>query len=567
MYQLLTRLGLVPDAVVGHSSGELLALSAAGVFPADRALEQKLGRLGSIFRSFESSGDLPEAHLVAIAADRERVEAICRALGSAGSAVAMDNCPHQVVLAVPSAEIEPLVGRLREESILWEDLPFSRAYHTPSFEAVVGPHRRFLQSHRRSIRRKSRFTPVLHAGACPRNWARFATWPSSSGRPPSRFRETIEAMYADGLRLFVDVGARGNLAGFVEDILRGKPAFAVAANLPRRSGLAQLNHLVASLFAQGVFVDAGYLYARRRPRLIDWNAPEPPARATVELALGFPEMRLSESLVARLRAAAHPDAAPDVNGDETMPLRHPPAAEPREGPERAGRNGTLPPRPSRTAARRAPLRRHARDSRRWSSSPQSPSPWPPSLAEDAMLAFQQTMQAFLQTQQEVLAHTSEAALNRLPKPVLIAYDGLATDLSPVATKETADGQLLHGPSPASTTRVTTGATPGPWCGEVRALVPGHEVESLVILEVHDDPIAFHHTLGGRKVSALDPSLKGLPVLPFAVMAEMTAQAAALAATPGLVLLGLCQVKAHKWVRYEEEPVFLELRGRRAAFQR
>ena len=67
---------------------------------------------------------------------------------------------------------------------------------------------------------------------------------------------------------------------------------------------------------------------------------------------------------------------------------------------------------------------------------------------------------------------------------------------------------------------------------------GLEIETLVILEAHDDPIAHHHTLGGRKVSALDPSLKGLPVLPFAVMAEMTAQAAALAVTPGLVLTGL-----------------------------
>ena len=71
MYQLLTRLGLRPDAVVGHSSGELLALAAAGVFPADRVLEQKLGRLGAIFRGFESSGDLPAARLVAVAADRQ----------------------------------------------------------------------------------------------------------------------------------------------------------------------------------------------------------------------------------------------------------------------------------------------------------------------------------------------------------------------------------------------------------------------------------------------------------------------------------------------------------------
>ena len=93
------------------------------------------------------------------------------------------------------------------------------------------------------------------------------------------FRETIEAMHSDGLRLFVDVGARGNLTGFVEDILRGKPSFAVAANLPRRSGLTQLNHLVASLFAHGVPLNTDYLYARRRHSPSIGTPPSrPPAR-------------------------------------------------------------------------------------------------------------------------------------------------------------------------------------------------------------------------------------------------------------------------------------------------
>ena len=118
---------------------------------------------------------------------------------------------------------------------------------------------------------------------------------------PVGFRDTVEAMYRDGLRIFVDVGARGNLCGYVEDILRGRPAFAVAANLPRRSGTAQLNHLVASLFAQGVSVDPAYLYARRRPEHIDLDAYPQPDPAVSRLELGFPEMKLSERLIARLR--------------------------------------------------------------------------------------------------------------------------------------------------------------------------------------------------------------------------------------------------------------------------
>ncbi len=272
MYQLLTHLGLQPDAVVGHSSGELLALAAAGVFPADRVLEQKLGHLGSIFRGFETSGDLPVAHLVAVAADRQRVEAICRDVGANDAAVAMDNCPHQVVLAISPAEFEPIVGRLRGEGILWESLPFSRAYHTASFAPVVGPIAQFFSE----MTFQTQTVPIYSCASrrpmpddvCAVRELAVKQWTTTVA-----FRETIEAMHADGLRLFVDVGARGNLAGFVEDILRGKPAFAIAANLPRRSGLMQLNHLVASTFAQGVSLTPDYLYARRRPRAIDWSAP------------------------------------------------------------------------------------------------------------------------------------------------------------------------------------------------------------------------------------------------------------------------------------------------------
>ena len=61
LYQVLTRLGLRPDAVVGHSSGEMLAMAAAGVLDVDRELERQLGRLGAIFRGFESAGEMPPA--------------------------------------------------------------------------------------------------------------------------------------------------------------------------------------------------------------------------------------------------------------------------------------------------------------------------------------------------------------------------------------------------------------------------------------------------------------------------------------------------------------------------
>jgi acyl transferase domain-containing protein len=522
LYQLLSRLGLRPDAVAGHSSGELLALAAAGVLQTDRELEQQLGRLGAIFRNFESAGDVPAARLVAVAAGRDQALATCHELGAFGVTVAIDNCPHQVVLAGPPAEVEAVVRRLTETKVLWEDLPFGRAYHTPGFAAVLGPVAEFFS--RLTFRPSS--LPIYSCATrerMPADPAAIRDLAVAQWTRAVAFRETITAMHADGLRVFIDVGARGNLAGFVEDTLRGQPAFAVAANLPRRSGLAQLNNLIAATFAQGASVDAGFLYARRRPREIDWNAPEPEPRATVELKLGFPEMRLSESFVERLRS--HVDRAALEPATATQGTAGAPCAlggtatwadTDWSAPAESGRNG---------AAHDEAGPGHATSLER----------------EAAMFAFQDTMRAFLRTQHDVItAYLADASIGRSP----------GVEEPDVPSTMAVDQVVLSGPES------------GAWTGEVRRLVAGSEVQTVFKLDARDDPIAQNHTLGGRRISAVDPSLKGLAVLPFAVMAEMAAQTAALTSTPGLVLIGLEEVIARKWVRYEEAPVHLELCGRR-----
>ena len=500
LYQLLTRLGLRPDAAIGHSSGEFLALAAAGVLEVDSVLEDRLGELGTIFERMEGSGDVPNAGLVAIAADRERVEFIVREASDApGLVVAMDNCPHQVVLAGPPAEVEAIVGRLRARGILCEALPFDRAYHTDAFGPAVGPLRAFFDR----LPMRSATIPLYTCATAepmPIDVEQIRTLAVDQWTRPVQFRAAVERMHADGVRIFVDVGTRGNLAGFVEDTLRGRPHFAVAANLPRRSGPTQLNHLVASLFAQGVDVRPGHLYARRRPVQIDLEASDPPSQTLPRLEVGFPEMRLSTSLIETLRSQAAPTNGFQHHLEE---IEVPPADE---------------------AA--------------------------PAAEDGALLDYLRTMDDFLETQRGVmeayLATGSTPAEDADPVgPLVLGREPeLDLDLDLVATE--AD----NAPSPA----------PGPWVGSIQSLDPGRSLTAVRILDRLDDPVAEHHTIGGRRVSARDLDWKGLPVLPFTVMAEIMAEAAAVLA-PGRTLVGLADVRAHKWIRYEEEPIALEIRAR------
>ena len=77
------------------------------------------------------------------------------------------------------------------------------------------------------------------------------------------------------MRLFVESGPRGNLSAFAEDVLSGLPFVAMPANVPRRSGLTQLNHLLAALLSHHVPLDLGPLYEHRAPAAAGPGRPGP----------------------------------------------------------------------------------------------------------------------------------------------------------------------------------------------------------------------------------------------------------------------------------------------------
>ena len=68
---------------------------------------------------------------------------------------------------------------------------------------------------------------------------------------PVRFADEIEAMYAAGARVFVEVGPQAVLTGLAGQILAGKPHVAVASDLKSRPGLVQLAHLLGQLLVGG----------------------------------------------------------------------------------------------------------------------------------------------------------------------------------------------------------------------------------------------------------------------------------------------------------------------------
>jgi len=520
LHALLTALALRPDAVVGHSTGEYSALLAAGALrPADdQALREHVRELNGIYETLAARRAIPEGVLLTVA--HADPAAVARVLAEAGEDVflAMDNCPHQLVLCATAAVAPTVRAALARAGALCGTLPFARAYHTPRFAPVAEALRAFYAGLPLAPPRVPLYSCVT-AARYPETADGVRELALAQWARPVRFRETVEAMWEAGVRLFVEVGPRNTLTAFVDDILRGRPHLAVAADVPGRSGLTQLNHLVAQLVVHGVPLALDRLYARRTPRALalDASTDAPPRPAGARLALGLGPMRLAPEVVAALRRArpgaeridrAGPDGGSDRDTAAAVAPTATPAAAPAGGP-------VCRPAPALDAAG-------------------APAPVPGAVdgRHAAVRAFLGTMRQFLETQEAVLG----AALARTG-----ARAGPA------------------GPARPRLERRARAAGPLPLLGTVVRVEEGRTLVAERVVDLEEDRYLRDHTLGGC-VSAVDPTLLGLPVMPLTMSLELLGEAAL--ALDGRQLVGLRQVRAHRWIAFDEGRLALRVTARR-----
>ncbi len=297
---VLATLDLKPDAVVGHSNGENSALLAAGALTCrDRTeLGEHIRKLNRAYRGIGDGSHTTGGSLLTVGAvARERVLALA---DGADVHLALDNCHHQSVLYGPRPLMEALARQLGQEGGLCAFLPFDRPYHTPLFAASA----QALAAMYDDMRFGSPAVPIYSCATTQpmpddeRDIRRLALSQWSSR---VRFTETIERMYADGIRYFVEVGPSSNLTGFIDDILRGRDALAVALDNQRRSSLTQLLTALARLWVRGRDFNVAALFAGRGLTAVHPDAADAGRGRRRVYANTLPYLRLPAEDVDKLR--------------------------------------------------------------------------------------------------------------------------------------------------------------------------------------------------------------------------------------------------------------------------
>ena len=119
------------------------------------------------------------------------------------------------------------------------------------------------------------------------------------------------------------------------------------------------------------------------------------------------------------------------------------------------------------------------------------------------------------------------------------------------------------PAPAVHVNGVAGSHPvRPFLNELVDVVPGSHAIALHRFDLAREVFIWDHTLG-RDVSAEDPALLGLPVVPLTVTMEILAEAGALV-EPGKVCTGMRDIRAARWVTVEQPGYTVELTAKRKA---
>ncbi len=247
---LLAAYGVAPDMVMGHSLGEYGALVAAEALPFADALEAVSARGREM--SNVSMGD--NGKMAAVFAPLSEVERILAAVDGY-VVIANINSHGQAVVGGASDAVDRAVEAFTAAGHMAVPLPVSHAFHTRIVAPASVPLRATLERLHLAPPRLPIVANVDGAfyptgdGVVPRMLDILARQVAE----PVQFIKGLETLYAAGARVFVEVGPKKALHGFVEDVLGGRgDVQALFTNHPKQGDLVSFNQALCGLYAAGI---------------------------------------------------------------------------------------------------------------------------------------------------------------------------------------------------------------------------------------------------------------------------------------------------------------------------
>ncbi len=248
--RLWTAWGVKPKALIGHSIGEFVAATLAGVFSLDDGLTLVSAR-GRLMQAQPGGSMLS----VRIPADQLRPEL------TEACDIAAINGPHLCVVAGPDQDILVLQEKLEQRDIPGRLLQTSHAFHSPMMDEVLAPFREVVASISLSKPQLPIVSTVTGTWLLDREATDVDYW-THHLRQTVCFADGVQTLLKAGNYLFLEVGARNTTATLASQQMNKDNRCATVSSLSASpvlgDGMAEHKALlkaVGDLWLNGIDID------------------------------------------------------------------------------------------------------------------------------------------------------------------------------------------------------------------------------------------------------------------------------------------------------------------------
>lgn len=267
--RMILSWGVRPVAFLGHSAGELVAATFAGVVGLRDAVAMVQARVREAVK-------IPAGGMLAVAASEEQL----RPYLTEGVGVAAVNANQQVMLAGASRPLTAVAARLKADRLTVVTVPATSPFHSPAMapasDAVELDYRE-VPLREPKLALYSGYTGGLMGPAdalSPRFWARQIT-------DTVYFRNALDELLAADDVLLVEAGPRQTLTAFARrhrSVRLG--AGAVSPLLPARAGTPEADRQSVLTAAARIWTEGHDLNLNALARLWTWSDEDTPAART-----------------------------------------------------------------------------------------------------------------------------------------------------------------------------------------------------------------------------------------------------------------------------------------------
>ncbi len=205
--------GVIPDALLGFSLGQVSALALADMVSIEDAFRIIDARSSAMDAAAQKE---PGAMSALLKADDESVQALCEACAQDEVLVPANyNCPGQIVIAGTPAAIARAEEAWKEQGGRASRLATQGAFHSPLMESACAPFAKFLDTVSFA---DPRIPVICNTDAASLDASSVRQRLVAHLTSPVRFSESVLALQAAGAHTFAEVGFGGVLAGLVRRI-------------------------------------------------------------------------------------------------------------------------------------------------------------------------------------------------------------------------------------------------------------------------------------------------------------------------------------------------------------